>query len=94
MNDPGFGWHDFEVLERLLPPAQKAIPFLVATVLHVGVVLEGQLRAEVVHLHRMIDDQLDGLERVDPLRVAAHPLHGVAHGSQVHDGGDAGKILE
>ena len=42
----------------------------------------------------MVDDQLDRLERVDLLRVAPHPLHGVAHRGEVDDRGDAGEVLE
>ena len=55
---------------------------------------EGVRRAEVVDLHRVVDDQLDGLQRVDLRRVAAHALHGVAHGGEVDDGRDAGEVLQ
>ena len=41
----------------------------------------------------MVDDQLGGLERIDLFRVAAEGLHGIAHGGEIDDGGDAGEVL-
>ncbi len=41
----------------------------------------------------VVDDELGGLERVDLLGVAAEGAHGVAHGGQIDDGGDAGEVL-
>ena len=41
----------------------------------------------------MVDDQLGGLERVDLFGVAAEGAHGVAHGGEIDDGGDAGEVL-
>ena len=41
----------------------------------------------------MVDDQLGGLEGVDLFGIAAEGLHGVAHGGEVDDGGDAGEVL-
>ena len=50
--------------------------------------------AERVDLHRVVDDELDGLQRVDLLRVAAEPLHRVAHRGEVDHGGDAREVLQ
>jgi hypothetical protein len=49
--------------------------------------------AERVDLHRVVDDQLAGCERVDLLRVAAQARHRVAHRGQVDDAGHAGEVL-
>src|SRR5690606_3059656 len=42
---------------------------------------------------RVVDDEVDGYERVDFFRVAAKRDHGVAHGCKVNDGGNAGEVL-
>ena len=62
--------------------------------LQVGVGAESEFGAEVVHLHRMIDDQLGGQQWIDLLGIAAHLHHGVAHGGQIDDGRNAGEILQ
>src|SRR5262249_50972835 len=65
-----------------------------ALVLDLDVAAERLRRAEDVDLHRMVDHQIDRLQRVDALRVTAEPLHGVAHGGEVDDAGDAREVLE
>ena len=42
----------------------------------------------------MIDDQVGGHDRIDPVGVALHPGHGVPHGGQVYHAGHAGEVLE
>jgi hypothetical protein len=42
----------------------------------------------------VVDDEFDGLKRIDESGVAAELLHGVAHGGEIDDAGDAGEILE
>ena len=49
---------------------------------------------EMIDLHRVIDDELDRLQRVDPARVAAEPDDAVAHGGEVDHGRHAGEVLE
>ena len=41
----------------------------------------------------MIDDELDGHERIDLVGVATEGNDGVAHGRQVHDRRHAGQVL-
>lgn len=50
---------------------------------------EQHLLAVVVDLDGMVNDQIGGTDGVDPLRVAAQFLDGVAHRREVDDGGDA-----
>ena len=50
--------------------------------------------AEHVDLHGVVDDQLDGHERVDLARVAAQLGHRVAHRGEVDDAGHAGEVLQ
>ena len=94
MDDPGVGRDDPEVAERVLAPAEEGVALAVPAELQVGVGQEGARGPGLVDLDRVVDDQLDRLERVDLRRVAAQPLHGVAHGGQVDDGRDAGEVLE
>ena len=65
VDDAGVGRHDAEVLERLLAPAQEDVALAVARELEVGVPEKRGGAAELVDLHRVVDDELDGLERVD-----------------------------
>ncbi len=51
-------------------------------------------RAEVVDLHRVIDDELGRRERIDHLRLAAELDDGVAHRGEVDDGRDAREVLK
>ncbi len=51
-------------------------------------------RAEVVDLHRVVDDELGRRQRVDHLRFAAELDDGVAHRGQVDDGGHAREVLQ
>jgi len=42
----------------------------------------------------MVDHQVDGHQRIDPLRIAAEAFHGTSHGRQINDGGHAGEVLK
>ena len=91
--DAGSRRDDAEILEGGRAPAQERVALAVALVLHVDVLAEGIAAAEEIDHHRMVDDEIDGDERVDALRVAAELHHGVAHGGEVDDRGHAGEIL-
>ena len=93
MADPGVGRHDAEVVESGLAPAQEGVALAVARELELGVALERQPLGEHVDLDRVVDHQLDRHERVDPRRIAAQVVHGVAHRGEVDDRGDAGEVL-
>ena len=93
VDDAGAGRDDLEVAERALAPAQELVALAVALVLDLDVALEGLGRAEDVGDHRVVDDQLGRGERVDLLRVAAELGHGLAHGGEVDDAGNAGEVL-
>jgi hypothetical protein len=94
MNDAGVRRNDAEVLERLLTPAEKCVALLVAFEFAIRIDEERRLGTVLVDLHRMVDDEIDGLEWIDLLRVAAEPGERVAHCGEVDDGGNAGEILE
>ena len=94
MDDAGVGRHDAEVVERFLAPAQERVALAVAAELERGVQVGRVALGIVVDLHRVIDDELDRLQRVDLARVAAELDDAVAHGRQIDNGGDAGEVLQ
>ena len=59
-----------------------------------GVQIRGIQFRVVIDLHRMVDDELDRLERIDLLRVAAEADDAVAHGREIDNGGNAGEVLQ
>jgi len=94
VHDPGAGGDDAEVLERLLGPPQQGVSLSVSLVLPLDVQAVGVGGAEVVDLHRVVDDEVGGDDRIDLLCVAAHRPNAVPHRCEVHHGRDAGKVLE
>ena len=74
-------------------PAIKSVALLVPLVLALNVETDGVLAAEEIHLHRVVDDEVDGNEWVDSSRVATQPSDRGAHGSEVNSGGDADEVL-
>jgi len=83
-----------EVVERALAPAQERVALAVPLELELDVALQGEPRRELVHLHRVVDHELDRDQRVDAARVAALLVHRVAHRGEVDDAGDAREVLE
>jgi hypothetical protein len=94
MHDAGAGRNGREVLERLLAPAKKLIALLVASELDVRVLEQRLFGAVHVDLHRVIDHELDGRERIDLPGLAAHGAHRVAHRGEVDHAWDTGEVLE
>ena len=93
MADAGTRRHHAEAVVRLLGPAQELVALDVALVLDVDVLVEGLGPAGDLGDHRVVDDQFDGDQRVDPGRVAAECPQGVAHSGQVDHAGHAGEVL-
>ena len=86
--------HDAEVRERVLAPAQELVALAVALVLEIDVEREAVALAEVVDLHRVVDDQFYRLQRVDAGRVASELDHAVTHRREVDHGRDTREVLE
>src|SRR5690606_13806412 len=93
MADAGAGRNDAEVLECLLAPLEEAVAFAVALIFEVHIGLECAWIAEFVDDDRVVDDQINGHQRIDLFRIAAERLDAVAHGCKVNDGGNAGEVL-
>ncbi len=85
---------DAEILKRRLSPAQEGVSLLVALKLDFVIQVEGVRSTVVVDLHRMIDDQFSGRQRVDPVCGPAELDDGVAHGSQVNNCRYAREVLQ
>ncbi len=84
VDDAGHRRDDAEVFEGLLAPLQELVALFVAQEFHFGVAGQRISRGEEIHLHRVVDDEIDRHERVDLLRVAAQAGNGGAHRSQVN----------
>jgi hypothetical protein len=94
VDDAGIGRNHSKILEGTLSPAEKLIALAVPLIIEIHVGLECLGRPEGVHLDRMVHDQLDRLQRIDPAGIPSEVRHGIPHGGEVYHGGDAGKILE
>ena len=94
MDDAGVRRDDLQVPEGRLAPAQEGVALPVSLELELCVSKHGEPRAELVHLHGVVDHELGGELRVDAGRVAAEVAHGVAHGCEVDDRRHAGEVLE
>ncbi len=94
VHDAGVGRHHAKILKRFLAPAQKRIALLIALEFEQRVNAERARRAELVHLHRVIDHQVGGNERIGALGIGAHCAQRIAHGRQIDHARNAGEILQ
>jgi hypothetical protein len=94
VHDAGARRNGAKVFECGLAPAQELVALLIALELEPHVLGEAAQRAVVVDLHAVIDDQIDWLQRVDALWVAAQLGEGLAHGGQVHHARNAREVLQ
>ena len=91
--DAGARRHHAEIVERARAPAQERVALAVPLILLVDVDLERHAGAERIDHHRVIDDEIDGRQRIDLVRVAPQRRDRVAHGGKIDHGRDAGEIL-
>ena len=94
MDDAGVGRDYAEALEGLLGPAEQGVALAVALEFEIGVELEGGGGAELIDDHGVVDDQFRGEQGIDLLGVPSHPLHGIAHGGEIHHRRNTGEILQ
>ena len=93
MADAGARRHDGEIGERLLAPFQEAVALLVLLVFALDVLPQRLRRSEIIDDHGMVDDEIDGHQRIDLVGIAAERDHRIAHRRQIDDRGNAGEIL-
>ena len=94
MHDADARRHDAERGERLHPPLHELVALAVARELELHVEVERVLRAVVIDHHRVVDDEVDGHQRLDHLRVLAHVVGDVAHRREVGEQRHAGEVLQ
>ena len=93
MHDARVWRHHGELAEGALAPAQEGVALAIAFELALGVDAKCVPGAERIDLHRVVDHQLGGHERVYCRGVAPHRCHRVSHGSEIDDGGYACEVL-
>src|SRR5262249_18578855 len=93
MANAGARRHHAEVVEGAGAPAQELVAFLVALIFDLDVPGKSIGRAKEINLHRVVDDQVDGHQGIDLGGIAAECLHGIAHGGEIDNGGNAGEVL-
>lgn len=86
--------HDLERVERLHAPLHELVALVVALEFQLHVQVERVLLAEVVDLHRVVDDEIDRDQRLDLLRVLARALGDAAHGRDVGEQRHAREVLQ
>ena len=94
MHDAHARRHDAEGPEGALGPAQQLVALGVALVLAVDVAAVRGVAAEGIDLHRVVDDEVAGHERVDSLGVDARARDRRAHRGEVDDGGHTREVLQ
>ena len=93
VHDPRAGRDHLELVEGALPPAQELVALAVAFVLQRDVELQRLLSPEVVGDDAVVNHELGGGQRVDPVRVAAHLGERLAHRGQINHARHTGEVL-
>ena len=94
MHDADAGRHDLEGVEGLFAPFEELVALLVALKLQREVLIQSVLRSGEVHLHAVIDHEIDRHERLDHFRISAQFLHFGTHGGQIDEKRHAGEVLK
>ena len=93
MNNARSGRHHAEIIEGFLAPAQKFIALAVTLEFQFSVAIKRIRAGEKIHLHRMVNHQVNIDMRVDFSGIAAQARHRRAHCRQIDHCGYAGEIL-
>ncbi len=93
MADSHTGRHHAKTLERLLRPIEQSVAFAVAAIFPLQVRRVGIGAAELIHLNRMIDDEINGDEGLDAQGISARAGYRAAQGCEVHDRRNPGEVL-
>jgi hypothetical protein len=86
--------NDAKGLESLLAPLKELVAFAVTFKFVLHVKHEGLLGAVDVDLDGVIDDEIDGDEGFDELRIFFEPSDGIAHRGEIDEEGDASEVLQ
>src|SRR5436190_16047626 len=94
MHDADSRRNELERLESLLSPLEKLVTLAIALELHVQIEFQRAGRTEEIHLHRVIDNQINRHERLDDVRVSSEPLHSAAHCREIDNERNSSEILQ
>lgn len=93
MADAGARRHDLQIVERGRAPFEEFVAFGIACIFDGDIGIERICRAGLICHDAMIDYQVDRYLRIDPRRIGAPPVHGVAHGGQIDNARNPGEVL-
>ena len=85
---------DPEVAECLLRPSKERVALAIALVLAHDVAFVRLAIPEGVHLHGVVDHEIDRHQRIDPHRITTGARDGRAHRGEVHHRRDSREVLE
>src|SRR5690606_26241715 len=86
--------HNLERVERLHAPLEELVALAVALELELEIAHERLGRAGKIHLHGVVDDQVDRHERLDDLGILAEPINRRAHRGQIDEKWNAREVLQ
>ena len=93
MHNANIGRHGTEILKCLLSPLQEHVSFAVAFQFAIGIKAECFRSSELIDLHRVVDHEIDLLQRIDLFRIASHFPDHIAHRGQIDDRRYSSEIL-
>ena len=93
MNDSYVRRNHPAILKCPLAPFEKDVTLTIALELAICIESEGAGAAELVDLHRVVNDKIHLLQGIDALWITTHFMDHVAHRRKIHDGGDSCEVL-
>ena len=93
MQDTAARRHHAEVRQALLRPPDEPIALCVAPEVDLEVEARRIRTGVVLHGDRMVDHQVDRYHRIHPRRIAAERSHRIAHGREVGQRRQAGRVV-
>ena len=94
MDDTRAWRHNLKVVEGLGAPLEELEALAVTLELELFVLLGGAGNTSGINLDGVIDDEVDGAERVDLGGITAETLHGITHSGKIHNSGHTTKDLK
>ena len=94
MDDADARRHDLERIERLHTPLEKFVALAIARKLKIEVLRQSIGRAREIHLHRVVDDEVNGDERFDDLRILPELHDRRAHRGQIDQQRHPSEVLQ
>ena len=93
MANPRSRGNNAEIVKRVLAPFQKGITLHIAFIFAIHVHLKGAGIAKFINHHRMVDNQINWVQRINFFCIAAQSHQSIAHRGQIDNGWNTGEIL-